>query len=234
MAKGPILGPEVAGLIGAIHKDHPNWKSPRVLMEVKYLLREEAQKQKQPLPPPNWPSLSAVQKLLAIIRENEKKLLDLDEDKPWSLGALSANSVPPEILPKLLSVWFYMQENPYSPPLTIREARWVAQLSGMTDSVELLYAVATMCAQFELIGELTHTPQLSSPDRILLIYSLLARMPEEEYKEHSQAIHSKKHVIESPRQHTIELLRELGGSNYIAVMKKEAQNERQHKAEKQE
>jgi len=234
MPKGPVLTSEVTGLIGIIHREHPDWKSPRVQMEVQYLLREDAQKRKQPPPPDNWPGQSVVQKVLSTIRNNEKRLLDSPLGKPWNLDALSDNAVPPEILPKLFAVWFYMQENPYSPPLTIREARWVTQLSSMTDSVELLYAVATTCAQFELIGELTGTPQLSSPHRVLFIYSLLARMSEEEYEKHSQAIYKEEHVTESLRQQTIELLRELCGSDFATVMKKEMENERKHKAKKQE
>lgn len=220
MPKGPILTPEVTGLIASVHRKHPKWKAPEIRNWVIPILHED-----NPNLPPQWPTLSTVQKVLAPVRKKEKELADSSEDKPWNLDALRDDPLPPEVLLKLFPIWLMKQENPLSPPLSIREARWIAQLSSMTDDIELLRIIADLCAEWELIGELTNTPQLSSPDMVLHIYSLLTRMAEKELKEHHQEILREKYVSDTRRGETIKGLGAIYGDEFLKAMKLKSKKE---------
>ena len=213
MAKGPIITPDVAGLIANMHRKNEDWKAPKVRYEV-----EKAWRKKHPGSPVGFPSLSTVQRMLAIIRKNEQ--LDFLEDRSWTLDALrdKDKAILPEALPKVFEIWLIKQANPLSPPLSIREARWISQLSSITEDVELLRLVAEMCAERELIGDLTNTPQLSMPSMILEIYAELTKMSLETKQKHYHAILKEKHVSDSRRKHVIEGLQNIYGSEFVERM----------------
>ena len=189
MARNPIITDEIKGRIGEFYSRHPNWKAKDIQHRVSQLLRKD-----NPELPQNYPGLSAIQKVLATIRKREKELVDSSEDKPWTLDNLRGNSLPHEVLPKVFSIWLKKQEEAVSPPLSIREARWIAQLSSMTDDIELLQRMAEWCAEWELIGELTETAQLSPPGNVFYIYSQLVGMDDKEWKKHYQKVVTEKHV----------------------------------------
>ena len=90
--------------------------------------------------------------------------------------------------------------------------------------------MAELCADWELIGELTGTVQLSSPAMVLSIYSVLTGMVSKELKEHLQGILREKYVPGTPREETMEVLRIMYGDEFIQAVKseskKEADNER--------
>lgn len=49
------------------------------------------------------------------------------EDVPW--GVLNTkDDIPPEILPTVLEVWMNVLSEEHQPPLTVRQAKWVARL----------------------------------------------------------------------------------------------------------
>ena len=137
-----------------------------------------------------------------------------------------------------------------SPPLSIREAKWVATLCGMTEDIERVKTVAEMCAEWELIGELTSIPQLSSPSIMLHIYEIITK--ESIGKEREQRILMEKQVIDKPYEQTKIGLEHIYGKGIIRASKeiregrksledvvtelrqKEIQNERTHNQEIQE
>lgn len=161
------------------------------------------------------PEIEVLERKISVYRKDS----DSPKDKPWNLDALGGDLLPPGVLKTLFSIWLAKQEDPSSPPLTIREAKWIAQLSSMTEDTELLRIVADMCAEWELIGELTKTPQLSSPDMVLYIYSLLTRMTERELNEHHQGILREKHVSGTRREDIIKGLGAVYGDEFLQAMK---------------
>ena len=205
-----LLSPETKALIARVYLQNPKQKAPEVRLKVWQTTHKE-----DPTLPKNWPSLSSIQKELARIRRPEPS----PEDKPWTLDTLRDNPIPPEVLPKVFQIWLHREENPFSPALTIRQVKWIVQLSSMTEDIELLRLITEVCAEFELIGELTNAPQLSSPTTILYIYSRLTRMPKEAEKEHYQAICLEKHRSGTWREETIQGLGAIYGENFLKTMK---------------
>ena len=211
--RGPSIPDTVTSLIAKVYDEDRDRTAKEVMVEVHRRLREEGRQLR-----PGWPGLSAVQKVLTNIRKKEPNL----KDRPWSLDALRDYPLPPEALPLLFRIWLLKQEDPFSPPLSIREAGWIAQLSTMTGDIELLRIVAEMCAEWELIGELTDIPQLSSPVMVLHIYSLLTRMAEKELKEHHQEILKGKQVSGTRRTQTMAGLEAFYGKGFIQATKLKA------------
>ena len=212
MAKGPIVTPELAAIIARTHRQHPDWKAPKVRYEV-----EKAWRKKHPGSPVGFPSLSSVQRMLATIRKNEK--LGSLEDRPWTLDTLGKDSLPPEALPKVFRIWLQMQASSNSPPLTIREAKWIAQFSRMTEDLRFVGHAASVCAVLVLIGELSDTPHLSWASTTFLIYSLATVMPQETFDELSPLIYREKHAVASQREQAIEIVKAIYGDEFIKDLK---------------
>lgn len=216
-----LLSPETKALIARVYLENPKQKAPAVRLKVWQATHKE-----NPALPKNWPSLSSIQKELAIIRHklNEPG----PDDLPWTLDTLRDKPLPPGALPKVFQIWLHRQELTFSPPLSIREVKWIAQLSGMTDDMELLRMMAEICAEWELIGELTNTPQVSSPATMLYVYSRLTRMNEEEEKEHYEAIRKEKHPSVSipRRQQTIKGLEAIYGKDVLKTVKQKSKNKK--------
>lgn len=218
-----LLSPETKALIARIYLENPKQKAPQVRLKVWKVTHEE-----NPALPKNWPSLSSIQKELANIRRKMNE--PSPEDKPWTLDTLRDrdNPISPEALPKVFQIWLFNQERSYYPPLTVREATWIAQLSGMTGDIELLRLMAEMCAEWELIGELTNSPQLSSPATMLYIYSHLSRMPDKEENEHYEAILKEKHpsVSGTRREKTMKGLEAIYGKSVLKTVKAKSKNKK--------
>ena len=201
------IGDELEATIAKYTLDFPDMKRTKLAEKIQAEVK--------------WPGKPAETEVLERKISFYRKHSDLAEDKPWNLDVLRDHPLPPEVLPKLFPIWLHKQEDPFSPPLTIREAKWIAQLFSVTDDTELLRIVAELCAEWELIGELTKIPQLSSPVMVLHIYSLLTRMTleKEDLKEHYQAIHREKHVSDSRRDRTIKGLGAIYGDEFLQAMK---------------
>jgi hypothetical protein len=208
-----LLSPETKALIARVYLQKPKQKAPEVCFKVWQITHKE-----NPALPKNWPSLSSIQKELARIRRGMNE--PSPEDKPWTLDTLRDKPLPPEALPKVFQIWLYKQINSTSPPLTIREARWIAQLSSMTEDIELLRLVAEMCAERELIGDLTNTPQLSMPSMILHIYAELTEMSLETKQEHYQAMRKGKDAaVSAPRaEQVVKGLGAVYGDEFLKAM----------------
>lgn len=171
MAKGPIVTPGIEALIASVYDKHPKWKAPRVRMEVEFLLIKRGRRF-----PEGWPSLSAVQKVLAVVRKNLKK--DSLEDKPWSIGTMTdASLVPPEALPTVLRVWVHNRLK-WGTHLTIRQAKWAARLYAFASSlgVDWLLFCANTYALIERMHEVTDTT-LSSAHALdlFLLFAMTAK-----------------------------------------------------------
>lgn len=182
--------------------------------------------------PGKAPEIEVLERKISLYRN----ACDSPIDMPWTLDSLKEHPLPPEVLPKLFQIWLYKQESRSEHSLTIREARWIAQLSGMTEDIELLRVVANMCAEWELIGELTKTAQLSPPATMLFIYSMLTRMDEKELNEHHKEILRGKHVSGTRRGETIKGLGTIYGEGFLKDMKLKYKkgakdNERTHNQE---
>lgn len=164
MEKKRTRGPQIKDtavevLIAEVHQKHPKWKAPKVRNEVSLVLRKNNSKL-----PTSWPSLSAVQKVLAIVRRKIKEHPILPQDKPWSTAMLNKASpnnednypIPPEALPMVLKVWKSRIEK--GEGFTIREAKWTARFSFLEKDIEKLYFLASRHARTELMFELVGHP----------------------------------------------------------------------------
>lgn len=207
----PVLTEEVTTTIGKIKQKHPNWSV------------REIQKKIPQFNPSLKGKVPGRTKVNDYIREtytpNLKRQIELGYDNPWNLDALKDNPLPPEVLPKLFPLWLKRQETRTEPPLSIRQVRWITQLSSMTDDIELLGIVADMCAEWELIGALTETPQLSSPVTVLQIYAWLIRMSDKELNEHYEEILREKLVSATPPEETLKTLQGIYGDEFLKAMK---------------
>ncbi|MBI4303955.1 MAG: hypothetical protein HY665_06415 [Chloroflexi bacterium] len=151
MAKGPRIDDEMRRAIAAIHRSHPDWRIKEVKAEADRLYEGRA------------PGFSAVQKELAKITLVEETPAFKYLDRPWSMGTLSKFPIPPEAIPKLLEIQRNFSSshsisstspNPStnmipSCPLTIREARWVANLHVQIEDKILLWMAAHAYASYE-------------------------------------------------------------------------------------
>ncbi|HUW45631.1 MAG TPA: hypothetical protein VMW50_07520 [Dehalococcoidia bacterium] len=158
MAKGPIVTPEVEALIASVYHEHPKWKAPPVRNEVEALLRKQNRNS-----PKGWPSLSTVQKTLATVRRNIKE--PSREDMLWCMGTLNEYPVSPEFIPYVLDVWKLRVAR--GETFTIREAKWVARLSGF----ELQGLIITKEWSLDNIKSLSHTA--GDYARLELLFELL-------------------------------------------------------------
>jgi hypothetical protein len=167
MAKGQAITPEVENRITRIYEEHKGkWKAPRVRSEVEFILRQADESI-----PEGFPSLSAVQKVLAKVRRNLGNPNKLD--KPWSIstGVAAGIEIPTEALPFVVATWVFMKDA-WDYDLTVREARWLGRLQGIArailanlgptasiearaDAIEPLLRLACLYAADERIAELT-------------------------------------------------------------------------------
>ncbi len=121
MARGPIIAYSIEQLITKVYLENPGWRSKDVREEVSTRLRKN-----HPDMAPEWPGLSAVQKVLARVHKKERELPPDHEDSPWSVSDITEYPIPPEALPTVLREWADALVK--GKPLTIREARWAARL----------------------------------------------------------------------------------------------------------
>jgi len=229
MAKGAYLTPRIKELITQTHLDD---RQIRPIEARKLLLKRMKAEGLHEIFGPNFPSISTVSKELKSLRERDEARSPKSQglDEPWTIGSLSEYPIPSDVLPRLFPIWLHRQEDPTSPPLTIREARWIAQLSSMTQDMELLEAMAEMCAEDELIAELTNTPtpEFSFPGVTLFIYARLTGMPDEELTEHHKEILKEKRPFASSTRRDI-TMRRMGlryGKDVLKTVKPKSKNKK--------
>jgi len=227
MAKGAYLTPRIKELITQTYLDD---RQIRPTEARKLLLKRMKAEGLHEIFGPNFPSISTVSKELKSLRERDEARSPKSQglDEPWTIGSLSEYPISSDVLPRLFPIWLHRQEDPTSPLLTIREARWIAQLSSMTQDMELLEAMAEMCAEDELIAELTNTPtpELSFPGVTLFIYARLTGMPDEELTEHYKEIFKEKRPFASGtrRDITMKELEAIYGKDVLKTVKPKSKN----------
>lgn len=208
MAKGAYLTPRIRELITRLYLDD---RQIRPIEAHKLLLQKMKAEGLHEIFGPSFPSISTVSKELKSLREKDEARSPESKglDEPWTIGSLSEYPIPPDVLPRLFPIWLHRREDPTSPLLTIREARWIVQLSGMTEDMELLETMAEWCAEDELIAELTNapTPELCYPGVTLHRYARLTGMPDDELTEHYKEIFKEKRPFASGTQHEIVIRR---------------------------
>ena len=139
MPKGPKISIEVISQVTRIHLQHPNWTAKEVQREVQANLRE-----KNPDMAQGWPGLSTVQKVIKDPRykgtQRSPELIGLDS--PWSVITLAKYGIAPEALPTVLKMAVHFRkEEGLGRRMTIREARWAAWLSSITNLLELFHTI---------------------------------------------------------------------------------------------
>jgi len=208
MAKGPHLTDRIKQMIAEIYVADHQIKPGRAQEELLKRMKAEGLDE---IFGSNYPSRSTVSKELKSLRERDEARSPKSQglDEPWTIGSLSEYPMPSDVLPRLFPIWLHNQEDPSSPLLTIREARWIAQLSDMTEDTEMLRVMAEMCAEYELIAELTNTPtpELSFPGVTLHTYARLTGMPDEELTEHYKEIFKEKRPFASGTRREITMRR---------------------------
>ena len=166
MAKGPRVTPEVELLVARVHRQHPKWKAPRVRDEVESRLRD-----RNPNISKGWPSLSKVQKILAVVRKTEHDVFE--EDAPWHIGTLCKFPIAPEALPDLVKLWSARCRS--GKGLTIRQAVWFGRLYGIAKAYptryvhNLIFDFAEFEQELEDLGYLPHIIEAFHPPLNMLL-----------------------------------------------------------------
>lgn len=131
MAKGlsikPIV-PLIADTFSCMYELDTKVTAKEVQAKVRTKLKDKYKDKKLP---PDWPSVSAVGKVITKIRP---KFGTDPKDNPFSLGALVKYPIPPEALPTVLRAW--AQYRKQGDTLTIREALWFSRLSSVLSEFE--------------------------------------------------------------------------------------------------
>lgn len=122
------------------------------------------------------------------------------EDKPWSLVTLKEYPIPPKALPKVLEVYKNLQSHPewQEPELTIRDARWIAQLSE-TEALNRWPFIYQLVSQAERLYE-----SVSKHAQFTFLEDALASM---EFGETEYALESRE-VFESWIRHRLDQMSE--------------------------
>jgi hypothetical protein len=113
------------------------------------LLAYEIQKELKGSKNRNIPKLSTLEKYISLSRSNPSPL-----DEPWEIFSLKDYPIPPEALPTILDMWVWMLHN-LDIQITIREAQWVARLSGVYEHIPqaMFSYFVNVYATSELIAE---------------------------------------------------------------------------------
>ena len=151
MAKGPPISDEVKMYVAKLHKEHPKWTNMTIRNEVSFILHK-----KNPSLPEAWPSKFAIDRIMPGIREQLKrsKAEPNPVDRPWTVQSMgnSEHQIPPEALPSVLKVWFYVKNKGYD--FTIRDAQWVGRLYAAIKDVKALYNYALTASMVEILAEM--------------------------------------------------------------------------------
>jgi len=181
MPKGPYLTAPVKKLIAEIY-DADCTAGPTVIR--RRLLEQMKARGLNEYFPPEYPSVSAVSKELKELRKEDDARSPQSKalDGPWHLLTLATHDISPEAIPCIMRIQALKVERG-GPPLTIREARWVAWLSRFVDSMprqlkkaldvnHLLMFHAVRYARseriYELLGETGRLPDTQTETWLLL------------------------------------------------------------------
>jgi len=150
MAKNPLITDDIRQLIATVYLENPDFRAKEIRKEVEARLLRANPKTK-----PNWPGLSAVQKILTQVRNrNTERPSELKElDDPWCIASMVKYPITAEALPHVLQLQVWIAEK-INRLITIREALWAARLYTVTKNMEELQDYARDYALYEKIREL--------------------------------------------------------------------------------
>ena len=171
MAKGLSIKP-IEPLIAETFNSMYELDSKVTAKEVQAKVRTKLKdKYKDKELPPDWPSVSAVGKVITKIRP---KFGTDPLDEPFCLGKLVKYPIPPEVLPVVLRVWAKRLEEAkpdkdgfsFQMTFTVRDALWVARLAKLFDDPEAIWGFAFWYSvrerAYEAIGEDMDTSDLDT------------------------------------------------------------------------
>lgn len=170
MAKGPPISDEVRVVAARIHEEHPKWTNDEIRNWVLGIVHK-----KNPSLPKDWPSKSAIDRIMPGIREQvrQRKLNPDVRDEPWSIFTLREYPLPSEALPTILRLSAFNREIS-GHDLTIREAQWGARLHALPHiPVEFLWFLVATYTISERLCELTGAHMISTHALDLFIFFLL-------------------------------------------------------------
>ena len=78
------------------------------------------------------PQKETIEKLISETRQKERQREDA-LDEPWTPASLYKHRLPPEDLPAVLKAYTLRKDTPH--PLTVREAKWVAQFRATFEDI---------------------------------------------------------------------------------------------------
>jgi len=193
------------------------------------------------------PEIEVLERMISHYR---KEVTDGPEDKPWSLLTLTDCDIAAEALPTVFELWAYVLRE-YRKPLTIREMKWAARLYRIIqDDLEGLLLSSIQYAAYEQSCEALGDKVASVAKEIgfytdteLYADTHLPELTTEELLE----IPKDPEISKRKRQNLLKELRSpeililLGLENLIPRSKSKQlkqkgvnQNERKHKAKRQE
>ncbi len=143
MPKGPRVTPEIEQLIARVYIEHNGWTAKQVRNEVHERLKRENPALIQAHA--KFPSVSIVEKKLASLKT--KGIAPQTEDRYWTRVTLAQYPMPPDALPAVLKVWAEALRK--DKPLTIRQAKWAAQLCRVFKDADRLWSAAVECSYWE-------------------------------------------------------------------------------------
>ena len=160
MARGQLLTKDIRSLIYRTHKKHPSWPARKIRGKV----ISQWHKVSQNYDDPNWPGLSAVQKLLTKYHEKdeERSFESKSLDEPWSLGSLAEYPLPPEAMPLVISIYekCLLEATSERWLFSIREALWVGRLHKIIELHHSRHILPLPNAQEEALRlKLGHRPE---------------------------------------------------------------------------
>jgi hypothetical protein len=125
MSIGPHIKPWMKAQAVVLREQHRHAKEIR--NEIRRLL--ELQDPETATVYKNFPSVSAIEKLLASLSHGEP----LPQDRDWHMSSLDQFPIESQAIGAVLDVWRHRTE--LGQPFTIREAKWAARLSAVENAV---------------------------------------------------------------------------------------------------
>jgi uncharacterized protein YciI len=227
MAKGAYVTPRIKELLAQIYIGN---RSIRSTEAHRLLLQKMKAEGLDEIFGPNFPGISTVSKELKSLRQKDEARSPQSQglDAPWTIGSvgpLLKYPIPPDAMPVVMAISTKSREiserqGPHYKvltPLTIRQAQWIARLYKIIDDPDLLWAWALEYANAEWISEVTN----KSFDSTKLDLELI-RNPQ-----------CLAEVVKLKKEGMLVVRLRRTNEEVAKKYKKEAQDERKHKAKKQ-
>lgn len=119
----PNISSEVREIIATLAIERPHEKRAILSTRIEGLIRARGQR---------VPQKETIEKLISEARLKERQR-DGALDEPWTPASLYKYPLAPEDLPAVLQVYALRKDSPH--PLTVREAKWVAQFRATFENI---------------------------------------------------------------------------------------------------